>query len=317
MIRFGPVMYAALLAAMVVIVPSAALAQADSMAEKQLARSRVAYELRLEAIRQSVERQIKAAKDRAAKLKDNTAAVSAALAAEKEFAASGKIPEGKGEDKLAQEYAEAAADMRKAYNDARLAASGDSQLTAEAEQFWRHWDLVPWRENLINAIPSGNRTLAPGGKPLSVNLNLGGPYRLEVKGRRSGETGALKIEIPVPGKGRLEIPVTADEKGRFRVLLTVMNTTVCADLGVARPIDIGRTRAGNEAGVSIQSVDGPVALELVRAKPVVPGEPPEVAEKPTKKDRTRETAVDPLPLGAKGEGIASTTEQPRAACGQQ
>lgn len=294
---------AACLAALLAHSPRVSVAQTTDKTVTELTNASVSYESAMEAIRGDIRSQLRAKADQAKKMKgDNTEAVNRVNQETKEFEFSGSIPESAKHDKTEQDYAKAAAAMKKAYNRAKLSQGGDQMFGPELDLFWSHWDLVPWQDKLARTKPEPDRTIAVGGTPLNVETGLQGEYRLEIKAKRGGDAGALFVSFPLTDGKRLELPVVIGDKGDIRVLVTVRKGQVIGNLGVTRPIDMSNAVSGDASAIVLRADGGAFTVDSVRVKPVVEGKPPEVQEQAKKSSEKGRDNEDPLPLGLTGEG---------------
>lgn len=248
-----------------------AQAQVDAKTTTSVARGREQYEASMERIRRDIRAQLEALKDQAKRLKENTEAVKTAIQAERDFEVSGIVPESKARDRIVQDYAKAAAAMQKIYNDAMLAEGGEAVFAPEVAQFRTHWDLNPWESKAAK-----DSKLEVRDAPLFVEIGAKGEYRLEIRATRVGDNGTLWVEFPLTDGKRLAVPSLVDDKGEARVLLTVRDDSVVADLGVARPVDLTRAIAGEGTSVKLHAAEGAFVVDGLRAKAIVDGEPPEL-----------------------------------------
>lgn len=315
------------LAALVVgaFLPSVALAQTDDTTAQRLVVARVKHERDMESVRRQVNNAIDKKIDDASKAKKaDTDKIAQAVEEKKAFQASGAWPEVPNVAKIRNAAAEAATELQSAYSKAKgeYAKAGKLDLadaiTKDLEQFKTQSDIVPWSPNLIEKEPLDARTLAPGSKPLTVDLGVKGEYRLEIRAKRTGDTGTLTVEIPLVGGKRLAVPALVGKDGDIRVVLTVREGFVGADLGVARPVDFDKAASGESAQVSMRADGGTVVVTSVTAKAVLNGAPEQAQEQVKNPKRPAEDAAPnakPLPP-AKGTewtgGFTNKTDFARA-----
>lgn len=270
--------------------PSVALAQTDDTTAQRLAAARVKYERDMESVRRQVNNAIDKKIDDASKAKKaDTDKIAQAVEEKKALQRSGAWPEVPNVTRIRNAAAEAATELQSAYSKAKgeYAKAGKLDLadaiTKDLEQFKTQSDIVPWSPNLIEKEPLDARTLAPGSAALTVDLGVKGEYRLEIRAKRTGDTGTLTVEIPLVGGKRLAVPAIVGKDGDIRLVLTVREGYFGADLGVARPVDLDKAASGESAQVSMMADGGTVVATSVTAKAVVKGAPEtaqEVAKKP-------------------------------------
>ncbi|MBX3357124.1 MAG: hypothetical protein KF745_01720 [Phycisphaeraceae bacterium] len=287
-------------AALAILAPRSTMATlVDGDAAAILSKSREQYERAMDDIRRAISAQLESKKEQAKKLKDNTEATAEVLEEIKEFIATGAIPDTKSREKLEQAYRKAASQMKKAYNDALLSPDGERLFAADAAQFWSQWDLVPWGPDLVNS----ERTLASTDDTLVVDAESEGEYRVDVHGTCRGKGCVVLLDIPLADGRRLRLPSLPIDDGPVRLLLSVREDHVSADLGFARPVDLSTASNHETKGIEVSAANGAVVIESVRVKPIVAGSPPEPMD-PAKRpaDSRQPDNADPLPLNASGSG---------------
>ena len=272
--------FALCLLATAVFAQRVAVAQSDDVTAQSLARARETYERSMEPIRDDINKAIMAKIARA--IKPGKVDKDKQTQAEGEsdaFKASGDWPDVTNATALKNRAATAGNAMRDAYAAARAAytkANKDALRDAvrdEADQFEKQSDIIPWKLNLIENLSTEDRTLAPGGKPLTVEMSEKGEYRFEIRAKRSGEAGTLTVEVPLVDGKRLAIPALVGKDGNVRVLVTVREGFIGADLGVQRPVELSKAASGASTTMSLRTEGGEYSVESVRVKAVVEGAP--------------------------------------------
>ncbi len=293
--------------------PQVTLAQEVDKTGQILSRARVKYEYAMATLRRGVDRRAVAAIDKASKANAPVDAIFKAQTDLDDFRTLGKLPKNATQDRWMKEYAKASGAMSKAYARAiaGYAKSGEDRLQlaviAEAEQFGNLWDLVPWRPSFTEGMSAIDRSIMAGGA-LTFENDLSGEYRIEVKARRIGDAGTLSINLPLANGQRLILPAITNDDGDVRVILTVREDHVSADLGVDRPIDLNESGTEESYGLVISSEDAAFVILLVRVKPLIAGEPPSMVKqtkaKTGKRKRAKKsnTPAQTLPLGSKWSG---------------
>lgn len=293
---------------------SVAVAQTDDTTAQRLAAARVKYERDMESVRRQVNNAIAKKIDDASKAKKaDTDKIAQAVEEKKAFQASGAWPEVPNVTRIRNVAAEAATELQSAYSKAKgeYVKAGKLDLadaiTKDLEQFKTQSDIVPWSPNLIEKEPLDAHTLAPGSKPLTVDLGVKGEYRLEIRAKRTGDTGTLTVEIPLVGGKRLAVPALVGKDGDIRLVLTVREGYFGADLGAARPMDLSSAKSSDSRTVSINSDGAAATLESMAVKPVIEGRPLTVEQAP-KQARDRDepkgaAAPDEFPMGRKWSGM--------------
>lgn len=278
-----------------------------------LARAREKYESGMETIRNGVLGDLDTELKRADRTNDNPLnAMEAAREQLRAFNATGTLPEYPRKQLRENMYARAAQAMRDEYERAVKLYPSLERLdladivTAESRQFASYWDLGPWGENLIEGKSEAERTVLPGSEPLTCPLDAASEYRIEIRAKRVGDLGAMSVELPFGEGKRIAIPTLANDKGEFRVLLTVRSDHISADLGVQRPIDLAATVRSDARIIAMRASKGDVVVESVRVKPVVAGEPASHSDANTSgtsgSSRDRVVASDLMPVGSVWRG---------------
>jgi len=277
-----------------------AVAQSDDVTAQSLAKARETYERSMEPIRDDINKAITAKIARVSKPgKVDKDKQTQAEGESDAFKASGDWPDVTNATALKNRAATAGNAMRDAYAAARAAytkANKDALRDAvrdEADQFEKQSDIIPWKLNLIENLSTEDRTLAPGGKPLTVEMSEKGEYRFEIRAKRSGEAGTLTVEVPLVDGKRLAIPALVGKDGNVRVLVTVREGFIGADLGVQRPVELSKAASGASTTMSLRTEGGAYSVESVRVKAVVQGVPEatqDVARTPKDRDKPKVAA---------------------------
>jgi len=261
-----------------VFAPRVAVAQSNDVTAQSLAKARETYERSMETIRGDIDKAIKAKQARASKPgKVDNDKDKHADGESDAFKASGDWPDVTNATALKNRAATAGNAMRDAYAAARAAyikANKDALRDAvrdEADQFEKQSDIIPWKLNLIENLSIEDRTLAPGGKPLTLELPEMGEYRFEIRAKGSGEAGTLTVEVPLLDGKRLAIPALVGKDGNVRVLVTVREGFIGADLGVQRPVDLSKAASGASTTMALRTDGGSFTVESVMVKAVVQG----------------------------------------------
>ena len=271
-----------------------------------LDRSRETYERAVETVRVHVRDALAAKRDRLKKSKEGSVAVDAVIAETKAFDSSGTLPDVGNRGQLEQEYAKAAAGLRKAFSDAKLESSKPgldavlNEVSLEAGVFESQWDLVPWQSLVTkDNRPEADRTLTADSKPFAVETGLTGEFRLELKARKTSDEGDLTIELPTADSKRLTLPVAAGDKGEIRLLMTVVRPKPISDLGTNRPLGPDALATETTKALVLRAKRGTLVIDSIRVKPVVEGRPPEskdVAKKAPQAERAPRGASGPANL---------------------
>jgi len=257
-----------------------ARAQSDDATAQSLAKARETYERSMETIRDDTEEARKAKHARASK--PGKADNDKQTQAEGElgpFKATGAWPDVPNTTALKNRAANAAKAMREAYTAARKTYTQTNKeslcdaIRDEADQFETHSDVVWWGPNLIDKTSTEERTLAPGGKPLTVEMLVKGEYRLDIRVKRTGEAGTLTVKVPLVDGKRLAIPALIGKDGNVRVLVTLREGFVGADLGVARPVELSKAASEESTAIALWAEGGAFSVESVRVKAVIEGAP--------------------------------------------
>ena len=303
-----------------VFAPRVAVAQSNDVTAQSLAKARETYERSMETIRGDIDKAIKAKQARASKPgKVDNDKDKHADGESDAFKASGDWPDVTNATALKNRAATAGNAMRDAYAAARAAyikANKDALRDAvrdEADQFEKQSDIIPWKLNLIENLSIEDRTLAPGGKPLTLELPEMGEYRFEIRAKGSGEAGTLTVEVPLLDGKRLAIPALVGKDGNVRVLVTVREGFIGADLGVQRPVDLSKAASGASTTMDLRAEGGSFSVESVRVKAVVQGAregTQDLARKPkdapNQNDKPKDL-LDYLPVGTKLDGRRTGT----------
>ena len=272
--------FALCLLATAVFAQRVAVAQSDDVTAQSLARARETYERSMEPIRDDINKAIMAKIARVSKPgKVDKDKQTQAEGESDAFKASGDWPDVTNATALKNRAATAGNAMRDAYAAARAAYTKANKhalrdaVRDEADQFEKQSDIIPWKLNLIENLSTEDRTLAPGGKPLTVEMSEKGEYRFEIRAKRSGEAGTLTVEVPLVDGKRLAIPALVGKDGNVRVLVTVREGFIGADLGVQRPVELSKAASGASTTMDLRAEGGSFSVESVRVKAVVQGVP--------------------------------------------
>jgi hypothetical protein len=253
---------------------------------------------------------------------DSVAAVKRANEELATFMATGAWPDMASLATLRSRAGAAADSMNRAYTSA-MGAYGKAGLaelaaavTSEAEHFERQSDVVPWGENLVEDEAEASRRLRPGENALTVRPDLDGEYRIEVVATLDDADGTLEIEAPLADEDKRVTLVSVAQGGNgpadragagarvFKMLVSVYEGLIGADLGVQRPIDISGARAGTSRDVVVRAVGSGATITSIRVKPIMPGAPEQVTKKAKAKpnEPAKKTKPDPFVLNAEWHG---------------
>ncbi|MBL8764740.1 MAG: hypothetical protein JNM07_10775 [Phycisphaerae bacterium] len=271
---------------MIVVAPHTTLGQVDDKTRASLSNARETYEREMNEIRAGVARSLTSALENAAKAKDPSEATKKAREDLHAFENRRQLPECKERTKWEQAYEKAAKKLKRKYAEAESAYSAQKQhdladaVRAEAGAFDSHWDLVPWQDKLGKAGKS-----EIGADPFVVGIGEHSEYRIEVTAKRKSDAGSLMLELPLANDSRVAVPALIGDKGDIRMLLTVREGAVSADLGAPRPIDMKSKTSGDDSRITLRGKDGTFAVESVRVKPIVNGAPPSGVQDPARTPR--------------------------------
>lgn len=298
-----------------IALPGVARSQESSAITEKLARSRVLYENQMETLRSQVSRSLSG--DLAAAAKGDGGDFQLVKDRIEAFESRGEIPEIPQGERWEATYAKLAQAMLGAYRSAIAECESisddarESAITEEMESFETHWDLGPWRHLLTD----GTRTVSPGSS-LELEVDGQGEYRLDVRGRRIDDAGSLRLEFPLENGDHLAVDATPDDAGQFRVLLTIREGRVFAELGVPRPLDISTATPATSAALRFSAVGSAVEVSSVMVKRVVSGEIPEIKKPDPRRNlgTQKPNAVEPEHwwagrkwVGSEGHGTATAT----------
>eukprot|EP00913_Durusdinium_trenchii_P006004 g5616.t1 len=272
---------------------------ATTDAEAKLARQRTIYERDLERLRKRIESQLES-KKRTVQKSGTTTETDRLLAEIDAYESRGEIPDVRAADSIRRGYAKAAGDMMNAYNRARLEPGGDELFSDEADHFEHHWDLTPWRA-LPLPSPGEPATLTPD-QPITLPNELTLPFRLEVTAEAIDDDATLAVEFQSAEGTRLAVRAAPDDRGRFRVLLTIDEDFVAADLGLTRPIDRSHAYVSDTTDIELFAKDGAVRISSARIKPVIDDAPPRAQVAGKAGNRSKEPEPNPLPQGSEWTG---------------
>lgn len=265
---------------------TAPLAAADSIAN-ELEEKRSAYEAAIARIRTKVEeelaRQLNAAEKSATPLESIRSAKTVASS----FRERGELPVFSSREQLLQQYAVVSDEMLKGYASAITAYSkqGKSALAdavdAEARLFQSLWDLVPWQTVGDDRSSSTLVRIVKDAKPSVFEIGRLENYRVEIKGKRTSESGSLIVGFPLARGRSVEQTVLLSDKGTFWTLATISGEALSADLGLTRPIDMSKAAASEQRGLTFRALSSDFQVDSIRFKPIVKQAPPT----PQRKDR--------------------------------
>ncbi|MDX9911029.1 MAG: hypothetical protein RBS39_04280 [Phycisphaerales bacterium] len=284
-----------------------AMAQEADLIRDRLHRARDLYESDMQRLRErvlsAIDRKLEAA-SRPGRV--DQATIDEATTERAAFLTTGAMPdvsnidalrkiEQSAREKLIAVYTRAQADY------ARADSTQDAErIRDEREWFDEHFDLVPWGDNQIgNALevrvtPEEQAFLFPPEQ---------GDYRVEIIAQRFDGGGALSVVIDGPDARSYECEALPDPEGNVRILLTIAEDMVSADLGAVLIADTPLDEAAR--GLTLKSLDASFEVSSVRYKPVQEGMwrimPDEDPVSPVE-DRKQDRPVPILPVGAKGEG---------------
>lgn len=291
-----------------------ACAQPDAKAVAVLANSTKSYEDQMNALRARIEKAIQVKIDGT---KGDNAKINAAIGEKAAFKSTGAWPDVPGVAAMKAEAARAAKQFATALGEAKKTfdKAGDKvmveEMNKEIESFESQNDLVPWSPNLIEKEPADSKTLLPGGNPMTIDLSkvelLKGEteglreYRIQIRGKRTGDAGKLKIDLPLTTGSLLTVESEPGKSKELRVILTVRDGFVGADLGVARPIQLPEATEHRGQQLTLSASGEAIDIETVCVKPVVGGQP-ETSDAATGRRERGAAPADPLAKDASGQG---------------
>ena len=180
-------------------------------------------------------------------------------------------------------------------------------IDAELTQFINQNDLICWSEGLEGETDGSPTKI--GGENVSFDLGyeVGEEFRLEIIAKCVEGSGTLIVEVPLPGGKALEVRPVISDQSVVRLLLSLRESGVSADLGVTRPIDLSRTVEGGRT-LNFRCESGAFEIETIRTKRIVTGkiEPQAKQNKPQRQSRApvvkRPKAEEWLPAKANYRG---------------
>jgi hypothetical protein len=206
---------------------------------------------------------------------------------------------------LVREYEKAAAGL-----DEVRAPELAETIRSESTSFQNQRDLLPWSDNCVGKEVAS--ILEPGSTPIRIVSEIGDDYRLRI--RAVGKKGdILVITMPIANGKTLDLLASADERGRFSVLVSVSAGSISADVGLRRPIDATLATESDGKGITIRCESGKVKVEVIQTKVIVAEPPQDVAEnkqaRESKPEPAKAPTQDPWWAGRKWHG----QEGPRGA----
>jgi hypothetical protein len=171
--------------------------------------------------------------------------------------------------------------LERARKDYLRAARDDAAkaVKAECEQFLKESDIVPWGDNLVTGPEGEQRTIGPAHQTFEVGDLASRNHRLEIVVQRLEGNGPLTIAIPVPGKKRLEIKTIPGSDPELRVLLSVRDSLISADLGIPRPVPTNFSVDDSPGKLVLFADQGKFEVKSIRIKPILAEAAVEVAQK--------------------------------------
>lgn len=289
---------------------NAAWGQETDKTAAALEADRLKYENSLEVIRREVRAEIAQLYKKATREDDPVAARERVEAIEAAFESRGTLPEHKKENTWAKNYNAQKDQLERAYAQAieRYRAAGNEALvealSAEQELFAKQLDLVPWGANLIESpVEVG------ANKPLEIEADIKGEYRIEIRATRIEGGGTLWVELPVSDQRRVRVPMVTGSDGSVRAILTVTPELVSADASAVRPVDIGGAMVGVDKSIGLEADASSFSVSQIALKPLMqgelvvdgPGRNRPGGRDPAEKEQ-RATAADLMPVGSEWVG---------------
>jgi len=152
-------------------------------------------------------------------------------------------------------------------------------VMAEREQFLKESDVVPWGDNLVAGHDGEQRAIGAERRAFEPGDIVSGSYRLEIVAKRREGNGPLSLAIPVPGKKRIELKTAPGNEPELRVLLSVRESLISADLGVPRPIPTLFSADASPENLELWADQGTFEVTSIRLKPTLPAKADEVVER--------------------------------------
>lgn len=281
-----------------------------------LSQARADYETRMQGLREETLRAINKKADAGARPGAVDANLVREAGAEKDaFRRTGEWPKVGEAPALKARAAHATKEMKDAYARAIAAytklddADRRDGVAAELDLFETHRDLVPWGEDLVASVAAERRTIGVGGEPVTLVARVAGEYRLDLVGKAGEDPATVEVVYPNAEGAFESVSVSAAPRMTFRLLLTIRNDAVSADLGMARPAEFSEAASEPDTGVIVATAKaGSITLTSARIKPVIDGVPdeptpasapaqrPAVSGPPKSNPGGRGTEGDPLPV---------------------
>ncbi len=282
-----------------------------------LAAARVRYEAEMERQRIAV-REAVAKHDEGLRRNPDPAAIQSLKDALQQFEATGAYPSIAGVEAIAKRVRKAERALQDAYERAEKACWKQKQdslaesLKAERERMSEEQDIVPFGDNLVALIDE--RKQVAGGVPCVVPINVEGrgAYRLEIVAKRVAGGGTLVITLPLPDGRRCTAHATGAVDD-VRLLLSVRDELISADLGVTRPIAAAVGGEESPRSIALAARDGAFHVTSLRIKPILDAEPEQAANPDDKAAPRREAPAKPDPAAGLTKG--STWSGKRIAAG--
>jgi hypothetical protein len=244
-----------------------AVADADPVGEK-VAKARVVYEKQMEEVRERVRSVLDKQEEQLRRRAKSDDQALASLAADRAaFETTGQWPSSTSAA-VRQQQERAWTVLDRAYEDAESIYARtkrpqlEAAIRAERAALPKEEDLAAWGPELAG---QANQPVGPGAALVLDSLPAP-PYRVEVAARLIHGNGPLIIDCPLGGGKSLPVFAAASEGGELRAMLTVRATTVSADLGVERPVDLARAVADPVGRLTLRSEGAKFSIESVRVK---------------------------------------------------
>ncbi|MBW7904904.1 MAG: hypothetical protein LC135_09885 [Phycisphaerae bacterium] len=284
-----------------------------------LADARIAYELTMEDVRQDA---LKAIDKREVALRAKAKPNAKDLAETQEqiktlgeerdaFVSSGDWPSIPASDDLKRRAKSARTSLLKAYERAQADyVKGKNDALAEAiqrehEQLLAESDVVPWGDNLLASSTNGHHIVGSPKQALDLGEIASGAYRIEIVAKRTQGSGALQLAVPLPDGGHACL-VTPADASESRILLTLRESLLSADLGASRDANAPSEDAAANGQLALWTTGGEFRIDSVRVKRVFPAsDEPDTPKEDRKQQRpTQQKQPKPelLPLNSEWTG---------------